>query len=380
MYLINKTTNRISKLEEKSFTELGFSERNHLQEWLANNPEALGEEFLIIQKEFNRFEGTNERLDLLAVDKKGNLVIIENKLDDSGRDVTWQALKYASYCSTLKKEEIKQIYQEFLDKQGNNENAEENLSAFFFPIDFVDISLNNVQTQRIILVAAKFKPEVTSTVLWLMNYKLRIQCFKATPYQYDNQLFLNIEQIIPIKDAKDYVISMAEKTLDDINTQEELKSRHLLRLEFWKLLLKEASPRLSSFQNASPSKENSVSIGAGLSGVSFSFVISGSYARAEVYISRPTKEEKKLIFDALKEHQTEIHATFGEKLTWEELPEKKASRIKYEKNDVDYFNKNDWQQMIVFMVEGMERLEKAFKDPIATVKTKLKAKGSNSDF
>ncbi len=211
-----------------------------------------------------------------------------------------------------------------------------------------------------------------------MSYKLRIQCFKATPYQHDNQLFLNIEQIIPIKEAEDYVISMAEKTQDDINTQEELKSRHLLRLEFWKLLLKEASTRLSSFQNASPSKENSVSIGAGLSGVSFVFVISHSYARAEVYISRQTKEEKKVIFDALKEHQTEIHTTFGEPLTWEELPEKKASRIKYEKNNIDYFNKDDWDQMIEFMVDGMDRLEKAFKDPISTVKAKLKAKGNDS--
>jgi hypothetical protein len=43
---------------------------------------------LIIQKEFCGFNDTNERLDLLALDKWGNLVIIENKLDDSGRDVT----------------------------------------------------------------------------------------------------------------------------------------------------------------------------------------------------------------------------------------------------------------------------------------------------
>jgi hypothetical protein len=30
----------------------------------------LGEELLIIQKEFDGFEDTNERLDLLALDKK----------------------------------------------------------------------------------------------------------------------------------------------------------------------------------------------------------------------------------------------------------------------------------------------------------------------
>lgn len=85
-------------LEAKRFSDLGFTGRKHLQEWLENSPQALaqgnGEELLIIQKEFDGFEPFRaalgqgrERLDLLAIDKDGNLVIIENKLDDSGRDV-----------------------------------------------------------------------------------------------------------------------------------------------------------------------------------------------------------------------------------------------------------------------------------------------------
>ncbi|MHC4455379.1 MAG: DUF4268 domain-containing protein, partial [Planctomycetota bacterium] len=114
MFVINPTTNRIEKIEEKTFHELGFKERENLQEWLANNPIALGEELLIIQKEFSGFSDTNERLDLLALDKQGNLIIIENKLDDSGKDVTWQVLKYASYCSSLSKSQIIKIYQDFL--------------------------------------------------------------------------------------------------------------------------------------------------------------------------------------------------------------------------------------------------------------------------
>ncbi len=101
MYLIDKQKNRIEKIKQVTFSELGFKERGHLQEWLEANPEALGEDFLIIQKEFSGFNYTNERLDLLALDKKGNVVIIENKLDDTGRDVTWQALKYAPAVARL---------------------------------------------------------------------------------------------------------------------------------------------------------------------------------------------------------------------------------------------------------------------------------------
>ena len=160
MYLINKEKNRLEKLDEKTFAELGFRERENLQEWIANNPLVFGEELLIIQKEFSGFNDTNERLDLLALDKNGDLVIIENKLDDAGRDVTWQALKYASYCSSLSKENIRKIFQEYLDKWQPNSDAEERLIEFFETDDFAEINLNKGLTQRIILVAAKFKKKL----------------------------------------------------------------------------------------------------------------------------------------------------------------------------------------------------------------------------
>ena len=46
------------------------------------HPEAFGEELPIIQKEFDGFEDTRGRRDSLVLDKDGNLVIIEKKLDD----------------------------------------------------------------------------------------------------------------------------------------------------------------------------------------------------------------------------------------------------------------------------------------------------------
>lgn len=50
MFTVNHQTNRISPVKTKRFSELGFTERKHLQEWLAHEPSALGEELLIIQK------------------------------------------------------------------------------------------------------------------------------------------------------------------------------------------------------------------------------------------------------------------------------------------------------------------------------------------
>lgn len=68
MFVIDKESNRIEKINEKKFVDLGFKEREHLQEWIANNPMALSnnnpeKSLLIIQKEFDNFEDTRERLD-----------------------------------------------------------------------------------------------------------------------------------------------------------------------------------------------------------------------------------------------------------------------------------------------------------------------------
>ena len=60
------------------------------------------------------------------------------------------------------------------------------------------LEINKGLSQRIILIAANFRREVTSTVLWLLNYRVRLQCFKVTPYTMGEQLLLNFEQIIPM--------------------------------------------------------------------------------------------------------------------------------------------------------------------------------------
>src|SRR5690606_18180877 len=311
MFKINPTANRISPLEVKRFSDLGFTERKHLQEWLENYPQALtqgdGDELLIIQKEFDGFDDTRERLDLLAIDKEGNLVIIENKLDDSGRDVTWQALKYAAYCSRLSKDEIKDIFQDYLNKYGNGEKAEDRLCEFYGK-EYDEIVLNKGTGQRIILVARHFRKEVTSTVLWLHNFNLRIQCFRVTLYNKDDQLFLGIEQILPIKDVEEYVIKMAVKAQDDFMIENRLKSSDALRLEFWTALLNEMAKKSGLFKHISPKKDNWINVSSGMPGVAYTFTISSSYARVELYIDTGDKEKNKNFFDYLYQNKEEIES------------------------------------------------------------------------
>ncbi len=371
MYLIDTNTNRIKNLVKKTFTELGFRERQHLQEWIANKPEALGEELLIIQKEFDGFNDTNERLDLLALDKDGNIVVIENKLDDTGRDVTWQVLKYASYCSTLSKEQVKNIYQSYLDKSGLGENATEKLATFYNQ-EYDEIQINKGNTQRMILIAANFRKEVTSTVLWLMNYKLRIQCFRATPFALNEQLFLTLEQIIPTKDTEDFIISMAGKTQDEITAQENLKTRHHIRFNFWTKILPKLKGKTPIFQNSSPTKDHWLNAGGtGIGGVRYSMIITKSYAGVQVEFGRTNKDENKRLFDELLNQKSEIENKFEQTLNWERLDDNISSRISFNLKGVNVFNNEDWDKMFDFLTTNIIKLEAVFRQPLIKIKQVL---------
>lgn len=375
MYRIDRTRNAIEPLRLCSFSELGFRERTNLQEWIAKEPGILGEDLLIIQKEFAGFSDTNERLDLLALDKEGSLVVIENKLDDAGRDVTWQALKYASYCAGLTRDNIRAIYQDYLSRSGSDQDAVENLCDFFDVDELDELALNKGVTQRIILVAGRFRKEVTSTVVWLLNFKIRLQCFRATPYASGDELFLNVAQIIPTQEAEDFMIGLAEKAQDEIAAATADKTRYALRQEFWRLLFSIVNRKTDLFANITPSTRNWVPASSGTRGVSFNFVVTRDGVKVELYIDRGDKSENERMFDELALQRDAIDPAFGDGLVWERLDGKKACRVTFERPG-NVFERDSWPQLADAMADAMIRLEKAMQGPLQRMKERPRANGT----
>jgi hypothetical protein len=373
MFYIDKGNNSIKPLKAHSFSELGFKERQDLQEWIAKYPSCLGEDLLIIQKEFAGFSDTQERLDLLALDSKGRLVIIENKLDDSGKDVTWQAMKYASYCASLKTESICGIYQDYLIRTGQPGAASELIADFLEVADLSEVTLNRGVSQRIMLIAANFRKEVTSTVLWLMNFKLQVQCFKVTPWSMADDLFLNVEQIIPVKDTQDFVIGLADKAQDEVQTSSAEAARHTIRREFWREVIPVMQTKSRLYDNISAGVSSHIGAGSGMRGVGFNFAAGGKYGRAEIYIDRGEQAENKYVFDQLLAQRVALEAAFGGPLVWERLDHRRASRIKCE-TEANIFEREDWPVMIEFMTYAMVRIEKAFRDPLQKLNTDVRSR------
>lgn len=197
MYKVDIKNKKLIKLSKTNFNKLNLKERYDIEEWIEKTPEILGEELLIINKELILPSGI--RLDLLAIDKKANLVVIELKSDGSGRNLEWQSIKYVSYCSNFLVEDIFKYFAEYL---GSDEDDAQLLIE-----EFIDEEMDKLnENQRIILVSKEFHSDVVSAVLWLRDYKIDIQCVRLSPYiDQDGELFITTDMIIPLPEAKDYI-------------------------------------------------------------------------------------------------------------------------------------------------------------------------------
>ncbi|EPM7555380.1 DUF4268 domain-containing protein [Citrobacter freundii] len=378
MYKVDMPTNSLRSLQEVSFSSLGYTERYHLQEWLAKNPQALtrdnDDELLIIQKEFAGFDDTKERLDLLAIDKQRNLVIIENKLDDSGRDVVWQALKYAGYCANLRKEQILDIFQLYLDRYEPEETrpAAEVMAEFLGCESLDEVQINQSRTQRVMMVAASFRKEVTNTALWLMQFGLRVQCFKVKPYKFNDDVFVDIRQVIPTPEAESFMIGMAQKEAEEQSTSGGVKAILMIRKAFWtKTLERLKTSSCTLYNNISPSTDHWISAGSGISAVSWNLIFSKKESRVELWIAKSSAESNTFAFNWLYEHKEAIENTFGQALKWEPLPGKKSCRISFA-TPATSLDESNWPAMIDWLLVNLTAFEKALDPFIAPLNIALK--------
>ena len=367
MYSVSIDQKRISPIRKIEFSSLGLTERNDLQEWIAHCPSALGQELLIIQKEFDGFDETKERLDLLALDKKGNLVVIENKLDDSGRDVIWQAIKYASYCSTLTRQQILDIYSLYLKKIGDTTtSAEDSLCEFLEVEDLAEVQLNKANSQRLIFIAAHFRKEVTSSAIWLLNQGIDIQCFEVSLYlNHTNEIFFDVDQLIPTPSTEDFIISMKKKRNEEADVENEKADREKIRQAYWTRALKALKQSSCSiFHNReTPGIDHWLSAGSGVGSCPFVLSFMKSKLRVELTIGRPDKDENKTIFDALYQKKRAIENKFGEPLEWMRLDDKQMSRISYTVQANGY-DQSQWDHYIQWHIQYMNKLISAIHAPL----------------
>lgn len=88
----------------RALTSARLPSEAELQRFLVDDPSLLGERLLVIGCEVMTPFGT--RIDILAMDGEGNLHVLELKRDRTPREVVAQILDYASWATSLSREEV----------------------------------------------------------------------------------------------------------------------------------------------------------------------------------------------------------------------------------------------------------------------------------
>jgi RecB family endonuclease NucS len=108
----HKARKGLTMRQETTFKKGGILKRQNLKRWIENQPEILLQELLVVTTGYDKLDKRNERLDLLAINKDGKLVVVELKRNDSGKRVELQSIKYAAYCSTRTLADVARLYSE----------------------------------------------------------------------------------------------------------------------------------------------------------------------------------------------------------------------------------------------------------------------------
>ncbi len=203
------TDNSFVELDPTTFASLGILERGDIQRLLRDHIDVLGKDLLVVDEEFGQWEDAKRRVDLLALDKDANLVVIELKRTESGGHMDLQAIRYASMVSTMQFSQLVSIHAAYLKKRGIEKDAEAEV------LDFLGWSEPDeeqfAQDVRIMLVSGDFSKELTTSVMWLAQRDIDIRCIRFRPYQYGGKTFVEVQQLIPLPEIQDFAVKIKEK-------------------------------------------------------------------------------------------------------------------------------------------------------------------------
>jgi hypothetical protein len=106
-------------------------------------------------------------------------------------------------------DEAVEAYRAYLTGRGSNADPRSALLGFLGWSDPSDGRF--AEDVRIVLAAADFGPEVTSTVLWLNKRDVDITCVRLQPYALNDTIMLDVQQIIPLPEEAVYQIQIRQK-------------------------------------------------------------------------------------------------------------------------------------------------------------------------
>ena len=178
----------ISNAELVIAVETDLELESHLEDWLENSPRQtlVQEDFLWIGRQTSAAdeEGTIFP-DLLGVDAKGNLVIVELKRAKAPREVVTQLLEYAAWANELSDEQIHEIAETYFETRDEfkGKTFQGIFKKTFEVLENDELPPLN-QGLRLFIVAEEIPTRVAHVCRFLRtSYGMDISCIDVSTFQ-----------------------------------------------------------------------------------------------------------------------------------------------------------------------------------------------------
>jgi len=211
MTIFELSTGVLRRAVPVTFAELGITERGDLQRLLRTQIDAIAPDTFVITEEFGEWQDSARRIDLLALDRNANLVVIELKRTGDGGHMELQAIRYAAMVASMTFAQAVEAHRAFRKANGlDMDGAADSILAFLaWPEPDEE---HFAQDVRIVLASEDFSKEITTAVMWLNERSLDIRCVRMKPHRLGEQILLDVQQVIPLPEAAEYQVQLREKS------------------------------------------------------------------------------------------------------------------------------------------------------------------------
>jgi hypothetical protein len=204
----------VTHLAPVSLSEAGVREVQDLQNWILAKPEVLGEPLLILDDQFKDFERAKDRLDILCLDRKGHLVVVELKRTDSADYADLQSLRYAAMIRSFGLSDAARILSESRRGKEAGLNEESAKGRIF---EFIDggeegATPTELSEPRIIIASSGFSNQVLITADYLRAHDIDVTCVSLSAYAVGESHFILVPDVVmPIQEIADYTYKVRKK-------------------------------------------------------------------------------------------------------------------------------------------------------------------------
>jgi hypothetical protein len=163
-----------------------------LEGWLVKNPDGILEDGKLLMIGRQTYTNLGSRIDLLALDRVGDVVVVELKRDRTPRDTLAQALEYASFAEQLDTKQLEAILQSYMN--------DESLTLAEYHRKYFDLAPDEAvafnKDQRLVIVGQQVTSEVRQTASFLRSKGIRVTCVEFSFFQSNGGTELLSQEII----------------------------------------------------------------------------------------------------------------------------------------------------------------------------------------